>query len=77
MSYTAHHKNLAAYAGDSPTRNVAVKRVSILWRAFDAFLNAMEKSRQKQTEREIANFVSSRTGRLTDELEREIERRFF
>ena len=77
MSYTAHHKNLAAYVGNSPRRNVAVKRVSILWRVFDAFFNAMEKSRQKQTEREIANFVSSQGGRLTDELEREIERRFF
>ena len=76
MSCTAHHKNLATYVGDSPRRNVAVKRVGILWRVFDAFLNAMEESRQKQTEREIANFVSSRGGgRLTGELEREIERR--
>jgi hypothetical protein len=37
----------------------------------------MEESRQKQTEREIAKYVSSRGGRLTDELEREIERRLF
>ena len=77
MSYTAHHKNLAAYVGDSPRRNVAVKRVGILWRVFDAFLNAMEKSRQKQTEREIANFVASRGGPFTDDLEREMMRRLF
>ena len=77
MSYTAHHKNLAAYVGDSPRRNVAVNGDGILRRAFGALLNAMEESRQKQTEREIANFVSSRGSRLTDELEREIERRFF
>lgn len=77
MSYTAHHKNLAAYVGDPPRRNVAVNRVGILRRTFDAFLNAMEKSRQKQTEREIANFVASRGGPLTDDLEREMMRRLF
>jgi hypothetical protein len=77
MSYTAHHKNLAAYVGDPPRRNVAVNGIGILRRAFGALLNAMEESRQKQTEREIAKYVSSRGGRLTDELEREIERRLF
>ena len=77
MSYTAHHKNLAAYVGDPPKRNVAVNRVGILRRTFDAFLDAMEKSRQKQTEREIANFVASRGGPLTDDLEREMMRRLF
>ena len=75
MSYTAHHKNLAAYVGDPPRRNVAVNRVGILRRAFGAFLDAMEKSRQKQTEREIENFVASRGGPLTDDLEREMMRR--
>ena len=75
MSYTAHHKNLAAYVGDPPRGNVAVNGVGILRRAFGALLNAMEKSRQKQTEREIANFVASRGGRLTDDLEREMMRR--
>ena len=75
MSYTAHHKNLAAYVGDPPRRNVAVNRVGILRRAFGALLNAMEKSRQKQTEREIANFVASRDGPFTDDLEREMMRR--
>lgn len=77
MSYTAHHKNLAAYVGDPPKRNVAVNRGGILRRTFGAFLDAMEKSRQKQTEREIANFVASRGGRLTDDLEREMMRRLF
>ena len=41
MSYTAHHKNLAAYVGDPPRRNVAVNGVGILRRAFGALLNAM------------------------------------
>jgi len=75
MSYTAHHKNLAAYVGDPPRRNVAVNRGGILRRTFGALLDAMEKSRQKQTEREIANFVASRGGPLTDDLEREMMRR--
>ena len=78
MSYTANHRNLAAYVGyDPPKRNVAVNGDGILRRAFGALLNAMEESRQKQTEREIAKYVSSRGGRLTDGLEREIERRLF
>ena len=75
MSYTAHHRNLAAYVGDPPRRNVAVNRVGILRRVFGALLNAMEKSRQKQTEREITNFVALRGGPLTDDLEREMMRR--
>jgi len=54
---------------------VAVNRVGILRGAFGALLNAMEKSRQKQTEREIANFVASGGGPLTDDLEREMMRR--
>jgi len=35
----------------------------------------MEESRQKQTEREIANYVALRGGPLTDDLEREMMRR--
>ena len=77
MSYTANHRNLTAYVGYPPRRNVAGNRVGILRRVFGALLKAMEESRQKQTEREIAKFVSSRGGRMTDELEREIERRLF
>ena len=75
MSYTAHHKNLAAYVGDPPRRNVAGNRVGILRRVFGALLNAMEESRQKQTEREIASYVTLRGGLITDDLEREITRR--
>ena len=78
MSYTANYRNLTAYIGyDPPKRNVAVNGDGILRRAVGALLNAMEESRQKQTEREIAKYVSSRGGRLSDELEREIERRLF
>jgi hypothetical protein len=51
--------------------------VGILRRVFDALLKAMEESRQKQIEREIANYVALRGGRMTDDLEREITRRLF
>jgi hypothetical protein len=51
--------------------------VGILRRVFDAVLKAMEESRQKQIEREIANYVALRGGRMTDDLEREITRRLF
>ena len=73
MSYTANHRDLAAYVGDPPRRNV--NGVSILRRVFGALLKAMEESRQKQTEREIANYVALRGGPLTDDLEREMMRR--
>jgi hypothetical protein len=54
-----------------------VNGVSILRRVFGALLEAMHESRRRQTERDIANFVASRGGRLTDDLEREIMRRLF
>ena len=41
------------------------------------FLKAMDDSRQRQVEREIAKFVALRGGRMTDDLEREIARRLF
>src|SRR5262245_9361160 len=76
MTYTANHRNLTAYVGnDPPRRNAVVNVVDILRRAFAALLEAMEESRQKQTEREIANFVALRGGPLTDDLEREVMRR--
>ena len=39
-------------------------------------VDAMVASRQRQAEREIARFLQANGGRLTDNLEREIERRF-
>ena len=42
---------------------------------FGALLEAMRESRRRQTERDIANYVASRGGRMTDDLEREITRR--
>ena len=52
-----------------------VNGVDILRRVFGALLDAMYEARRRQTERDIANYVALRGGRITDDLEREIERR--
>ena len=44
-----------------------------LWRRF---LDALMASRQRQADREIARYLHLHAGKLTDEAEREIERRF-
>ena len=75
MTYTADHKNLASYVGHGPPRRNAVVNGCTLRRVFGALLKAMHGSRRRQTERDIANYVASRGGRITDDLEREITRR--
>jgi hypothetical protein len=78
VAYTANHKNLASYVGYNPSkRNAILNGVGILRRVFGALLKAMDESRQRQVEREIANYVALRGGRMTDSLEREIARRLF
>jgi hypothetical protein len=78
MTYTADHKNLATYVGyGPPKRNAVVNGVGILRGVFAALLESMHESRRRQTERDIANYVASRGGRITDDLEREITRRLF
>ena len=73
---TANHKNLASSVGFNPRkRNAIVNGVVILRRVFAALLKAMDESRQRQVEREIAKYVALRGGRITDDLEREIMRR--
>ena len=39
-------------------------------------LFAMQAARMRQAEREIARFIEVKGGRMTDDLERQIERRF-
>ena len=39
-------------------------------------LDAMIASRQRQTDREIARYMAGMGGKFTDDVEREIERRF-
>ena len=47
-------------------------RRGLLQRIFDA----MVASRQRQAEREIARYLQNAGGKITDDAEREIERRF-
>ena len=78
MTDAANDRNLASYVGYSlPKRNAIVRTVGILQRFFVGILDAMHESRRRQAEREIANFVARRGGRMTDGLEREMARRLF
>ena len=43
---------------------------------LNRFVAAMMQARQRQMEREIANYLANCGGKFTDEAEREIERRF-
>jgi hypothetical protein len=43
---------------------------------FARFMTAMMVSRQRAADREIERFIAMRGGRLTDETEREISRRY-
>ena len=43
---------------------------------FGRMIDAMMMARQKQAEREIAGYLKGGGGKFTDEVEREIERRF-
>jgi hypothetical protein len=45
-------------------------------RLLRRFFDAMMASRQRQVDREIARYIRDNGGRLTDNIEREIERRF-
>ena len=51
---------------DAPARPTFLQRL----------LAAMVKSRERAAQREIERYISMRGGRLTDDLEREIGRRF-
>ncbi len=43
---------------------------------FSRLLAALMESRQRQTDREIARYLAGTGGKFTDEVEREIERRY-
>jgi hypothetical protein len=43
---------------------------------FARFMTALMESRQRAADREIERYIALRGGRLTDETEREISRRF-
>ena len=78
MTYAANKKNLASYVHYDPSmQNQTAKKVGILRRIFDAIFDAMHESRRRQAEREITDFVARQGGRMTDGLERAMERRLF
>ena len=56
----------------APTHVPGSNRHGLLRRFFDA----MMESRQRQVDREIARYIRDNGGMLTDNIEREIERRF-
>lgn len=43
---------------------------------FARFMAGIYEARSRQAEREIANLIELKGGRLTDDIERQIERRF-
>ena len=72
MSYTAHHKDFARYVGTSRAHDAThLPERTGLWRGL---LTAIRNHRQRRAEREVARFIQSRGGHLTDELERDLMR---
>jgi hypothetical protein len=69
MAYANHALSLRGFAlPQSPAR----KGPGLFALLFDA----MAASRQRQADREIARYMAGRGGKFTDEMEREMERRF-
>ena len=69
MAYANHALSLRGFAlPQSPARKGPG--------FFAMVLAAMTASRQRQADREIARYMAGRGGKFTDEMEREIERRF-
>ena len=49
---------------------------SLFGRLFRSVLEAIERSNQRRADQQIAQYLGRSKGKFTDELEREIERRF-
>ena len=73
MSYAAHRKDFGSLVSAAPSKHEPVaKKVGILRRIFDAFME----SRQNDVDRQVTRFLTARaTKTLTDDLEREISHR--
>jgi hypothetical protein len=73
MSYAAHLRDSApSLTMRLPSPRAAPKRMGILRRIFDAFME----SRQRDVDRQITRFLTVRSAeRLTDDLERDVFRR--
>jgi hypothetical protein len=68
----------AAYSDSHPLVVAAHARASApkLSGLWTRLLNAVVEARTRQAERQIAQFIELRGGALTDDVERQIERRF-
>ena len=62
------------YRPPAVRRSAIVNGIGMLRRAFGAYVDAMEESRRRQADREIARYVGLQDNRMTDYLEREILR---
>jgi len=73
MSYAAHRRDFGAFVSRTPANGETLaKRLGILRRIFEAFME----SRQRDIDRQVARFLAARSGgTLTDDLEREISNR--
>jgi hypothetical protein len=73
MSYAAQRRDFGAFVRRTPANvETLAKRLGILRRIFDVFME----SRQRDIDRQIARFLAARSGgTLTDDLEREISQR--
>ena len=73
MATTTLHSPISLGTGSFKADTRAKPARAPLWRRlYDAFVE----SRMRQTEREIARYLGTTGGRLTDDVERTIERRF-
>jgi hypothetical protein len=70
MAYTTSANELAFPATYAPAKAVPQRGF------FSRMLDAMTAARMRQAEREIAHYLGTTGGNLTDDAEREIERRF-
>ena len=67
MTYAAHHAEFSHYADHkSAPEHGAANRAGLLRRVFEAVFE----SRQRQADKQIARFIASAGGRLTDDIER-------
>ena len=59
-----------AYGDATPRKRVTLRNL------FNQFVDAMIAARRRQVEREIGRYLRDTGGKLTDDVERTIERRF-
>jgi hypothetical protein len=73
MAQTSLHPISGSFFDSEPVRSQLLRRI----RAFPRRVHeALVASRRARAEREVAGFIEAQGGRLTDNLEREILRRF-